>query len=36
MGAVAPPSSVGAKEAVRTMITFFASVTCTVWMALPA
>ena len=31
-----PPSPAAAKDAVRTVITFLASVDCTVWMALPA
>ena len=31
-----PPSGVAWKEAVRTVMTFFLSVDCTVWMALPA
>ena len=31
-----PPSGAAWKEAVRTVITFLASLDCTVWMALPA
>ena len=31
-----PPSGVAWKDAVRTVTTFFVSVDCTVWMALPA
>ena len=34
--AAAPPSAAGGKAAVRIVSTFFASVACTVWMALPA
>ena len=34
--AAEPPSAAAGKAAVRTVITFLASVACTVWMALPA